>query len=51
MANGHCQSHACAPLRNYVQLEDIRISEDEIERGETMTTDEVEASLKAEGLL
>lgn len=32
-------------------IEDVRLSEDEIERGETMTTDEVEASLKAEGLL
>lgn len=32
-------------------IEDVRLSEDEIERGETMTTDEVEASLKAQGLL
>ncbi len=31
--------------------EDIRISEAEIERGEVMTTAEVEASLKEEGLL
>lgn len=32
-------------------IEDVRLSEDEIERGETMTADEVEAALKAEGLL
>ena len=32
-------------------IEDVRISEAEIERGETMTTAEVEASLKAEGLM
>ena len=31
--------------------EDIRISEAEIERGEVLTTAEVEASLKKEGLL
>lgn len=31
--------------------EDIRVSEEEIERGEVMTTAEVEASLKSEGLL
>ena len=31
--------------------EDIRISEEEIERGEVLTTAEVEASLKSEGLL
>lgn len=31
--------------------EDVRASEAEIERGEVMTTAEVEASLKAEGLL
>lgn len=39
-------------LRETFELaEDIRVSEAEIERGEVMTTAEVEASLKSEGLL
>lgn len=39
-------------LRETFELaEDIRVSEEEIERGEVMTTAEVEASLKSEGLL
>ena len=39
-------------LREAFELaEDIRISEAEIERGEVMTTSEVESSLREEGLL
>ncbi len=35
----------------FEMAEDIRISETEIERGEVMTTAEVESSLKEEGLM
>ena len=35
----------------FEMAEDIRISEAEIERGEVMTTSEVESSLREEGLL